>query len=217
RGRGPSAARRLTDPGDRRTRRGALGAMAAGAVMALGGAAFAQQTGLAPRVKGPRVWLDLDQAELDAAYDQTVWAGNRELVVRRFASQSEAVRARLGAPRRFAYGTTPVEGLDLYPTARPNAPINVFIHGGAWRAGLAKNYAFPAELFVRAGAHFVVPDFAAVQDVGGSLTVMADQVRRAIVWVYRNARSFGGDPDRLYVSGHSSGAHLAGVALTTDW
>ena len=171
----------------------------------------------ATRVKGPRVWLDLDQAELDAAYDQTVWAANREQVVRRFAAQSEAARARLGAPRRFAYGPTPVEGLDLYATTRPNAPVNVLIHGGAWRAGLAKNYAFAAELFVRAGAHFVVPDFAAVQDVGGSLMPMADQVRRAVAWVHRNARSFGGDPDRLYVSGHSSGAHLAAVVLTTDW
>src|SRR5262249_49821441 len=164
---------------------------------------------------GPRVWLDLDQAELDAAYDQTVWAPNREQVIRRFAAHSDAARARLGAPRRFAYGPTPVEGLDLYATTRANAPINVFIHGGARRAG--KTYAFPAELFVRAGAHFVVPDFAAVQDVGGSLTPMADQVRRAVAWVYRNARSFGGDPDRLYVAGHSSGAHLAGVVLTTDW
>ena len=170
-----------------------------------------------PRAKGPRAWLDLDQAELDAAYDQTVWAPNREQLVRRYATQSDAVRARLGAPRRFAYGAAPVEGLDLYAAGRVSAPINVFIHGGAWRAGLAKNYAFPAELFVRAGAHFVVPDFAVVQDVGGSLMPMADQVRRAVAWVYRNARGFGGDPDRLYVSGHSSGAHLAGVVLTTDW
>jgi arylformamidase len=188
--------------------------------MALGGAAFAQQPGPAqpaPRAKGPRVWLDLDQAELDAAYDQTVWAPNRDQVVRRYASHSDAARVRLGAPRRFAYGAAPVEGLDLYATRRANAPIIVFIHGGAWRAGLAKNYAFPAELFVRAGAHFIVPDFAAVQDVGGSLMPMADQVRRAVAWVHRNARSFGGDPDRLYVSGHSSGAHLAGVVLTTDW
>ncbi|HKC96989.1 MAG TPA: alpha/beta hydrolase [Methylomirabilota bacterium] len=200
-----------------------LGAAAAGTVTALGGAAFAREpeparpTATAPRAKGPRVWLDLDQAELDAAYDQTVWAPNREQVIRRYAAHSDAARARLGAPRRFAYGPTPVEGLDLYATSRAGAPINVFIHGGAWRAGLARNYAFPAELFVRAGAHFVVPDFAAVQDVGGSLTPMADQVRRAVAWVYRNAKSFGGDPDRLYVSGHSSGAHLAGVVLTTDW
>jgi arylformamidase len=166
---------------------------------------------------GPPVWRDLDQAELDAAYDQSAYAPNREQILGRHATNSEGVRARLGAPRRFAYGPTPIEGLDVYATPRPDAPINVFIHGGAWRAGLAKNYATPAELFVHAGAHYVVPDFAAVQDVGGSLMPMADQVRRAVAWVYRNARLFGGDPSRLYVSGFSSGAHLAGVVLTTDW
>jgi arylformamidase len=163
------------------------------------------------------VWLDLDQAELDAAYDQRAWAPNREQLLQRYATSSEAVRARLGSPRRFAYGPTPIEGLDVYATTRANAPINVFIHGGAWRAGLARDYAFPAELFVRAGAHFVVPDFAWVQDVDASLLPMAEQVRAAVAWVYRNARSFGGDPNRIFVSGHSSGAHLAGVVLTTDW
>jgi arylformamidase len=56
-----------------------------------------------------------------------------------------------------------------------------------------------------------------VQDLGGDLVPMAGQVRRAIAWVHRNAKTFGGDPDRIYLSGHSSGAHLAGVALITDW
>ena len=46
---------------------------------------------------------------------------------------------------------------------------------------------------------------------------MADQVRRAVAWVHKNAASFGGDPKRLYISGTSSGGHLAAVALTTDW
>ena len=46
---------------------------------------------------------------------------------------------------------------------------------------------------------------------------MAAQVRRAIAWVYRNAASFGGDRDRLYLTGHSSGAHLGGCMVTTDW
>ena len=52
---------------------------------------------------------------------------------------------------------------------------------------------------------------------GGNLMPMAEQVRRAIAWVYKNAASFGGDPNRIYVSGHSSGAHLAGTSLITDW
>jgi len=72
-------------------------------------------------------------------------------------------------------------------------------------------------MLVRAGAHHVVLDFNNVIETGGDLMVMADQVRRAVAWVYRNAGSFGGDPERLYVCGHSSGGHLAGVLLTTDW
>ena len=194
------------------SRRAILGATGAGALLALA-PALAQQ----PRAKGPRVWLDLDQAELDDAYDQSVYAPNQKQVTGRYVTNSDAMRARLGAPRRFAYGPTPVEGLDVWTTKRANAPINVFVHGGAWRVGTAAAYAFPAELFVNAGAHFVVLDFASVTDLGGDLSAMADQVRRGIAWVHRNAKTFGGDPDRLYLSGHSSGAHLAGVALVTDW
>ena len=189
-------------------------------VLVSAGVATAQQPTPAqpgPRVKGPRVWLDMDQAELDAAYDQSVYAPNLQQIVKRYATNSEGVRARLGPPRRHAYGATQIEGLDIYMTKRPNAPINIFIHGGAWRVELAKDNAFAAELFVHAGAHFVVPDFAWVQDVGGSLMPMAEQVRRAVAWVWRNAPSFAGDPNRIYISGHSSGAHLAGVILTTDW
>lgn len=181
--------------------------LAAGA-MAAAGSAFA---------KGPAVWLDMDQAELDAAYDQNKYAPNLQQVIKRYATNSDAVRARLGAPKRFSYGPTPIEALDVYTTKRPNAPINIFIHGGAWRSGLAKDYAFPAELFVHAGAHYVVLDFINVIEAGGNLMPMADQVRRAVAWVYRNAKSFGGNPDRIYVSGHSSGGHLAGVVLVTDW
>ena len=93
----------------------------------------------------------------------------------------------------------------------------MFIHGGAWRAGLAKDYATPAEMFVDAGAHFAVVDFNNVIETNGDLMPMARQVRSAVAWVCKNAASFGGDPNRVYVSGHSSGGHLAGVVLTTDW
>ena len=199
-------------------RRKFLGAGAAAVALAAAGPALAQAPAQpAPRAKGPRVWLDLDQKELDDAYDQIVYAPNLQQITGRYATNSEVTRARLGSPRRFAYGPAPVEGLDVFATRRPNAPVNVFIHGGAWRGGIAKNYAFPAELFVNAGAHFVVLDFSPVQDFGGNLMMMAEQVRRAVAWVYRNAKSFGGDPNRLYVSGHSSGAHLGGVVLVTDW
>ncbi len=198
---------------DRRTVLAGAGA-AAGAVLAGVTAASAQ----APvQQKGSAVWLDLDQKELDDAYDQSKYSPNIQQVLRRYAANSEVTRANLGEPKRFAYGASEIEKLDLYASRRPNAPINVFVHGGAWRGGYAKNYAFPAELFVNAGAHFAVLDFINVLEANGDLMPMAEQVRRAVAWVYNNAQSFGGDPQRLYVSGFSSGAHLGGVVLVTDW
>jgi arylformamidase len=167
--------------------------------------------------KGPPVFLDYDQAALDAAYDQAAYAANREQLIKRRVYDSEMARRRVGEPERIAYGPAEIERLDIYRTRHSAAPVFVFIHGGAWRSGHAKDFATPAEMFLAAGASYVVPDFAWVQDVGGSLTVLADQVRRAVAWVYRNAAHFGGDPDRLYLGGQSSGGHLAAVALTTDW
>jgi arylformamidase len=167
--------------------------------------------------KGPPLFLDYDQAALDAAYDQAAYAPNREQLIKRRIRDSELARHRIGEPERVAYGPAEIERLDIYRARGKLAPIFIFIHGGAWRSGRSKEFAAPAEMFLAAGAHYVVPDFAWVQDVGGNLMVLADQVCRAVAWVYKNAVRFDGDPNRLYIGGQSSGGHLAAVALTTDW
>ncbi len=200
-------------PLDRRV----LIAGAAGAAVA-GGTTIAQaQQPAAPREKGPKVWMEMDQKDLDDAYDQGKYAPNLPLVLKRYATASDETRKRIGAPKRLSYGPTPAEALDLYPTKAANAPINIFIHGGAWRGQIAKDYAFPAEALTRAGAHYIVLDFINVTQTDGNLMPMAEQVRRAIAWVAKNAKDFGGDANRIYISGHSSGGHLGGVALITDW
>ena len=89
--------------------------------------------------KGPLVWLDMDQKALDDAYDQFVYAPNRDQVHKRNMFNSDRVRARLGAPKRHAYGSKPMEQFDLFATGKPNAPINVFIHGGAWSTRAVKD------------------------------------------------------------------------------
>jgi arylformamidase len=198
----------------RRTILGSVGATAA--IAAMPARAEECRFGPPPHDKGPPVWMDMDQIELDAAYDQSFYAPVRQALAR-FVSDSELTRQRLGPPRREAYGATEIEKLDIYQTKRPNAPIFLFIHGGAWLGGPARNRAFLAEMFVNAGAHFVSPDFVRVDEANGDLRAMAAQVRRAIAWTYNNAASFGGDPDRLYIGGHSSGGHLCAVALVTDW
>jgi arylformamidase len=160
----------------------------------------------------------MDQQALDAAYDQSKYAPNRGQVQARRDANSAVARAVLGEPLRLAYGPTEIEKLDVYRTKRPNAPVSVYIHGGAWRNGRSADFAYLAELFVNAGAHSVILDFINIDEAGGNLMTMARQVRSAVAWVYRNAASaFGGDPNRLYVCGHSSGGHLGGCVVTTDW
>jgi arylformamidase len=204
------------------SRRTMLATACAATAVAAGPALAQQETPHPPgevpqHPKGPRVFLDYDQKELDAAYEQSVYAPNREQLLARFASNSDLVRARIGTPERLAYGPTEVEQLDLYRTKRPHAPAHIFVHGGTWRLSSAKDNGFLAEIFVGAGAHFIALDFVAVPPSGGSLMPMASQVRHAIAWVWRNAGRLGIDQTRLYLSGFSSGGHLAAVALTGDW
>src|SRR5690349_11843162 len=103
------------------TRRSILRAGFASAALALGTRpAFAQQMqthlppGVAPKPKGPLVFLDYDKEEIDLAYDQAPWAPNAAAIAQRNEQKSAAAIARLGAPQRLAYGPTEIEKLDLY-------------------------------------------------------------------------------------------------------
>ena len=90
-------------------------------------------TATAERTKGPLVWLDMDQKALDDAYDQAVYAPNMLQVIARCEHVGDLVRERIGEPKRLAYGPSAIEGLDLYATKTANAPVNIYVHGGAWR------------------------------------------------------------------------------------
>jgi arylformamidase len=167
--------------------------------------------------RGPLTWGDMDQKALDDAYDQDVYAPNRPLIVARRIAASECTRAILGPPQRVAYGPSEYERLDIFRAAAANAPVNVFVHGGAWRRNKAADYALQAEPLVHAGAQAIIIDFINVEQAGGDLFPMYEQVRRALAWTWRNADSFGGDRERFYISAHSSGSHLAACFLTDGW
>jgi arylformamidase len=201
------------------TRRSLVAGAAAATFAAAAEPALAQRCPPTPpaRVKGPAVWLDLDQQDLDDAYDQPVYAFNQQNIAERREANNEKVLAIIGKPQRVAYGPAEIEKVDIYKTGRPNAPVLVYIHGGSWRNGRSAQVAFMAEPFVRAGAHFIAVDFNNVFETKGDLFPMVDQCRRAVAWVYRNAASFGGDAEQLYLCGHSSGGHLAGCVVITDW
>lgn len=164
-----------------------------------------------------KVFLDYTQAELDHAYNQRAFAPNSEHIRRRLSRLSREIRERVAAPERHSYGTDAVECIDIYRARSTKAPVNIYIHGGAWRKGSAAASAYLAEILLNAGGALAVPDFAAVEEARDSLRTMVSQVRNAIAWIHRNAPASGIDPNQIYLSAHSSGAHLAACALITDW
>jgi len=201
------------------SRRTLVAAAAAGTVALAAGDASAQRCPATPpaRTKGPLVWMDMDQHELDEAYDQAVYAFNGRTISGRREARNKVALASIGAPERVAYGAADIEKVDIWRTRRPDAPILVFLHGGQWLGGRSRQAAYIAEAVVKAGAHFVSVDFSNVKETNGDLTPMVDQCRRAVAWTYQNAAKFGGDPNSIYLSGFSSGAHLGGCVVITDW
>ncbi|TDF39663.1 alpha/beta hydrolase [Alteromonadaceae bacterium M269] len=113
-----------------------------------------------------------------------------------------------------AYGPDEWQKLDVYPQpGDESAPVVVFIHGGAWYWGSKELYYFAAEAFLRLGYTVVVPDYVKYPE--GRFPSFVEDGARALAWTKANISQYSGDPNRLFLSGHSAGAHT-GALLMTD-
>lgn len=105
--------------------------------------------------------------------------------------------------------------LDVYtPGGNGPHPVLVFIHGGSWRFGDKRMVGDKPEAFTKAGYLFVSINYRlspAVQH-----PAHAQDCGKAVAWVYKNIGQYGGDPERIYVMGHSAGAHLAALISTDE-
>jgi arylformamidase len=156
----------------------------------------------------------MDQETLDREYDtrgafpdHDVWGVLR-------TERSARARATLACHLDVRYGTTDRQAVDIFP-AGPNSPVEVYIHGGAWKLKTKDDVSFIAEPLVPEGVTFVALDHDPATTA--TLDTIVDQIRSAVAWVFRNISAYGGDPGRIHISGHSSGGHLAAMALATPW
>jgi acetyl esterase/lipase len=100
--------------------------------------------------------------------------------------------------------------LDLYiPTGKPHAPVLVFLHGGSWMTGDRSLYVALGNRLARAGIAVAIPSYRLMPR--NPHPAQMEDSAAAFDWVYRHIEQYGGDPKRIYVSGHSSGGHLAAL------
>jgi arylformamidase len=136
-------------------------------------------------------------------------------IVADIVARSARTRATLPMAGDLAYGEHPAEKLDLFfpPGRGGNLPVHIFIHGGYWRMFSKADYSYIADTATKAGAIAVIVDYALMPGV--RMAAIVEQVRRAKQWVLDNIASYGGDPGRISLSGHSAGAHLATFLFET--
>jgi arylformamidase len=155
------------------------------------------------------------QEELDAQYNLTAMFPEAAARYEAFCwRESESVRSELDHRLDVPFGPTLAEHLDLYP-AGENAPVLVYVHGGFWCLRTSKEFGFVAQGPVSEGVATVVTNYDLCPRV--TIDEIVRQTRAAVAWAYMNAATFGGDPERIHVAGHSAGGHLVAMLLATDW
>jgi len=147
---------------------------------------------------------------------------NARAAVRDYAQYFErwrAASAQVRASRRCfldrAYGKTDAERLDVFPARGETRALLVFIHGGYWRSLDKDDFSFLVPAFADHNVALAVPNYALAPKA--TLFEIVQQNLRAVAWLYRNAREYGADPDRIFVCGHSAGGHLTAMLLAAMW
>ena len=156
-----------------------------------------------------------DPEWLEAQYNNRARVPDHAQILARWAQASALVRERSAVHLDVAFGDGPGELLDVFPTAAPDAPVLVFIHGGYWRSLDKSDHSFVAPSFTADGAMVVVVNYALCPAVTIEHIVM--QLVRAVEWVWRHAAAYGGDPSRMALVGHSAGGHLATMLMSCRW
>jgi arylformamidase len=155
------------------------------------------------------------EEELEFQYNPRVSVPEYPELAKLRAAQARKVRQSAKSWLNVAYGTSPREMLDIYAADRPGGPVLVYIHGGYWRSGSKEDNCNFAPTFTRRGATVALIEYDLCPQV--TVTDIVRQTRASIAWVYRNIVRYGGNPSKLFVSGHSAGSHLTAMALAHDW
>ena len=187
------------------------GAQATLLMMAMGFAIWrcASPSGPASAPKA-KAWQSMDRATLDAAYNNSKAVPESGAMFKQWLARSQEFRAQHADHLDLAYGPRPRNKIDYF-SAGSGTPVLIFIHGGFWQMRAKEDFAFLAESFVSSGVSVAMVGYPLGPDA--SMDEIVSDTHAAIRYLGAHVTELGGDPQRMIVSGWSSGGHLASMVL----
>jgi arylformamidase len=161
------------------------------------------------------IYKKYDKEALDRQYTNRLHVPDFATYIDRWESLSRQTEKEYPVFKDIAYGKLPREQLDIYPSPEPSSKTLVFIHGGYWHKFDKADSQFIAKAFRIYGITTVIISYPLAPAV--SMDQILLSCRQAIHWVYKNIQDYNGDPNQIYIAGHSAGGHLAAMLLATDW
>ncbi len=164
-----------------------------------------------------KVYGEYTQDQLDAQYNLRARHPDHPEHFARWSRASADARSSVPCQSDIRYGDGDKQSLDLFRATASSGPrpLLAFIHGGYWQAMDKSDFGFLAPSFTRKGITLAVLNYGLAPHA--TIHEIVDDVRAALIWLWRNAAGLGADPARLFVSGHSAGGHLTAMMLATDW
>lgn len=157
------------------------------------------------------IYKQYTQEQLDNQYNNRLHVPDFATYLERWDTLSESTRAKYSYIQDLKYGDHPRECLDIFPCNKPNAKVLVFIHGGYWQLFDKKKFHFIAEAFLQYNITTVLINYP----LGPAATIdeIVASCSKVILWLQQNLTNYNADPNKVYIAGHSAGAHLAAMII----
>ncbi len=160
------------------------------------------------------VYKKYDQQQLDLQYNNRFHVPDFEKYIKGWEELSRQTEKKLKLIKDISYGDASRECLDIFPSPAPGSKTLIFIHGGYWQRFDKSDFYLVAGAFADYGITTVLINYPLAPEV--TIDQIVNSSNKAMNWVYKNINRFNGDPEQIYVAGHSAGGHLATMIMTTD-